>query len=38
MRIELEKRAGVSKLFTLLSPLLALTLTLLVGAVMLSLQ
>lgn len=34
MRIELEKRAGVSKLFTLISPLLALVLTLLVGAVM----
>ena len=34
MRIELEKRAGVSRLFTLLSPLLALVLTLLVGAVM----
>ncbi|TGT80311.1 ABC transporter permease, partial [Mesorhizobium sp. M8A.F.Ca.ET.161.01.1.1] len=34
MRIELEKRAGVSRLFTFLSPLLALVLTLLVGAVM----
>ncbi|WP_288425653.1 ABC transporter permease [uncultured Agrobacterium sp.] len=34
MRIELEKRAGVSKLFAILSPLLALVLTLLVGAIM----
>ncbi len=33
MRIELEKRAGVSKLFAILSPLLALVLTLVVGAI-----
>lgn len=33
MRIELEKRAGVSKLFAILSPLLALVLTLIVGAI-----
>src|SRR5688572_17373001 len=34
MRIELEKRAGVSQLFAFLSPLLALFLTLAFGAVM----
>ncbi len=32
MRIELERRAGVSRLFTILSPLLALFLTLVAGA------
>jgi simple sugar transport system permease protein len=34
MRIELEKRAGISKLFAILSPLLALVLTLVFGALM----
>jgi ABC-type uncharacterized transport system permease subunit len=34
MRIELEKRAQVSKLFGLASPLLALLLTLIAGAIM----
>src|SRR3954462_7541897 len=34
MRIELQKRAGISTLFSVLSPLLALVLTLVFGAVM----
>jgi general nucleoside transport system permease protein len=34
MRIELERRAGASSLFAVLSPILALVLTLLAGAVM----
>jgi simple sugar transport system permease protein len=34
MRIELQKRAGVSTLFSVLSPLLALVLTLVAGAIM----
>lgn len=37
MRIELEKRAGVSKLFAFVSPLLALALTLVFGAIMFAL-
>ncbi|WP_320196850.1 ABC transporter permease [Agrobacterium rosae] len=37
MRIELEKRTGVSNLFAILSPLLALFLTLVFGAIMFAL-
>lgn len=37
MRIELEKRPGTSKLFAILSPLLALFLTLVFGAIMFAL-
>ena len=34
MRIELERRAGVSKLFSILSPFIALGLTLMLGGIM----
>lgn len=37
MRIELEKRAGISKLFSILSPFIALVLTIIVGAIMFAL-
>lgn len=37
MRIELEKRAGQSQLFSIVSPLLALVLTMIAGAVMFAL-
>ena len=38
MRIELEKRPQVSKLFGLLSPLLALALALIAGTIMFALM
>ncbi|MDO9418585.1 ABC transporter permease [Pararhizobium sp.] len=37
MRIELEKRAGISTLFSILSPIIALVLTIIVGAIMFAL-